>query len=94
MSNPAGKAEVPGSRKHPIPEARTIAPADPNEHAEVTVLLRRGSATAPRAAGPESQPLSIEEFEAQHGASSEDISKVESAPAHTGKRMMCTLAPK
>jgi translation initiation factor IF-3 len=24
----------------------------------------------------------------------EDVSKIESAPSHTGKRMMCTLAPK
>jgi kumamolisin len=85
MEKQQNRVELKSSARTEMAGARKIGPADPNERITVTVVLRRGSApsafpsvdklgaTAPM----ERHHLSREEFAAQHGASPDDISKVE-----------------
>jgi kumamolisin len=79
MKNTPKLIEVRGSRKDPLVNAPTVGRADPGEHAEVTVLLRRRpGANVPATLGMKrAPPLSIEELELQHGASPADIRAVE-----------------
>ncbi|MGB8540080.1 MAG: S53 family peptidase [Candidatus Acidiferrales bacterium] len=84
MEKRQNRVELKTSARAEMPDARKIGPADPNERITVTIVLRRGSApsafpsleqlgaTAPL----ERHHLSREEFEARHGASPDDISKV------------------
>jgi kumamolisin len=71
--------QVRGSHKNPLPNAKAAGRADPDEHAEVTVLLRRRpGAVVPETLGvKEARALSIEELESQHGAAADDIKAVE-----------------
>ena len=85
MEKQQNRVELKSSARAEMPGARKIGPADPNQRITVTVVLRRGSApsafpsvdklgaTAPM----ERYHLSREEFAAQHGASPDDISKIE-----------------
>ncbi len=72
-----------GSERVAMSGARVVAPADPTERLEVTVLVRRRAADALRAraaqlaAGNASAPyLSREEFAARHGADAADLAAV------------------
>ncbi|MEO7207316.1 MAG: S53 family peptidase [Steroidobacteraceae bacterium] len=72
-----------------MPGARVMAPADPTERLEVTVLLRRRACeqlqarAAQLAAGHASAPLTHEEFAARHGADAADFAAVRAfAAAH------------
>jgi kumamolisin len=79
-----------GSERVAMPGARVVAPADPTERLEVTVLVRRRAAAemharaAQLAAGQAGQPyLSREEFAARHGADAADFKAVRTfAAAH------------
>lgn len=79
-----------GSERAIMPGARVMAPADPTERLEVTVLVRRRASDALRAraaqlaAGNASVPyLSREEFAAAHGADTADLAAVRAfAAAH------------
>ena len=79
-----------GSERVAMSGARVVAPADPTERLEVTVLVRRRAADALRAraaqlaAGNASAPyLSREEFAARHGADAADLAAVRAfAAAH------------
>jgi kumamolisin len=72
-----------GSRRTAMPGARSLAPADPSERLEVTVLVRRrarqelaarvASIASGRAPGP---CMSRDEFAKQHGADPADIAAV------------------
>ena len=72
-----------GSERVTMPGARVVAPADPTERLEVTVLVRRRAGDALRAraaqlaAGNAREPyLSREEFAARHGADAADLAAV------------------
>ncbi len=79
-----------GSERVAMSGARAVAPADPTERLEVTVLVRRRAAAefharaAQRAAGNASTPyLTREEFAARHGADAADLKAVRAfAAAH------------
>jgi kumamolisin len=71
-----------GSERHAIPGARKIAPADPSERFEVTVLVRRqargefSTRVADMCAGKSAPHLSREEFARRHGAAEADLAAV------------------
>ena len=81
-----------GSDRVAMPGARALAPADPSERLEVTVLVRRRAcdefvarvaalsgqspAGAPDSPGQSLQPLSREEFAQRHGADPADLEAV------------------
>ena len=78
-----------GSERVAMTGARVVAPADPTERLEVTVLVRRRAAAdfhsraAQLAAGNASAPLTREEFAARHGADVADLAAVRAfAAAH------------
>lgn len=80
-----------GSERAAMPGARAVAPADPTERLEVTVLVRRraGEALHARAAqlaaGSASAPyLTREEFAARHGADAADLAAVRAFAAAQG----------
>lgn len=84
------KHPLKGSERSPLPGAKLVGPADPQERLEVTVLLRQ-SATASLQARVDRlnrgdysvAPLTREAFAEAHGASSADIAAVKSfADAH------------
>jgi kumamolisin len=72
-----------GSQRVAMPGARVVAPADPTERLEVTVLVRRRAASelharaAQMASGNARKPyLTREEFAARHGADPADLAAV------------------
>jgi kumamolisin len=71
-----------GSERHAVPGARKIAPADPSERFEVTVLVRRqereqlASRVANLCAGESAPHMSREEFARHHGAAEADLAAV------------------
>jgi len=71
-----GIEELPGSTRTPLASAGPGTAAPPDAHAEITVVLRCRH-SAPRVRGRRPAPLSIEELEAQRGASPEDVAAVE-----------------
>jgi kumamolisin len=78
-----------GSERRPIPGARIVAPADPAERFEVSVLVRRqareqlSARIAGLSAGNTGAHLSREEFAQRHGAASADFAAVRAfAGAH------------
>jgi kumamolisin len=84
------KHPLQGSERKPMPGARFIGPADPNERLEVTVLVRRTASAmlAARVArinqgGGALAPMTREAFAAVHGASPKDMDAVQTfAAAH------------
>ncbi|WP_027007702.1 S53 family peptidase [Conexibacter woesei] len=84
MSNGSQYVELPGSERQPLPGARRVADAPPDEPVDVTVLLRRkdGDATDAFAAHAEADPvargdLSVDQLGARFGAADDDVEKVE-----------------
>ena len=77
-----------GSERQPLPGARAVGKADPEERLEVSVLLRRGNADAlkervEKLSKGVGEHLSREAFERQFGADSADIAAVKKfAAAH------------
>ena len=71
-----------GSERSPLPGARIVAPANPDERLEVSVLVRRRGHQAMQArvsqlaAGKRVAQLSREEFAREHGADPSDFAKV------------------
>src|ERR1700734_3717705 len=82
--------ELSGSERAAMPGARVVAPADPTERLEVTVLVGRRAASELRARAAQlaaryaSTPyLTREEFAARHGADAGDLAAVRAfATAH------------
>lgn len=77
---------IKGSERAPLPGARKVGPADPQELVQVTVLVRRRpsskgliSLVAELGSSPphKRRHLSHEDFEASHGADLNDLEKVE-----------------
>jgi kumamolisin len=85
-----------GSERVALPGAREVAPADPAERLEVTVLVRRRAGdelskrvaqlAAPGASG--ATILSREEFARQHGADPADVDKVRAFAAAQGLKVV------
>src|SRR5271168_4500608 len=80
-----------GSERVAMHGARAVAPADPTERLEVTVLVRRRAAAefhalaAQIAAGKSSRPyLTREELAARHGADAADLQAVRAFAAANG----------
>jgi kumamolisin len=80
---PENYVRLEGSERHPSPSARLLGPADPNEHFDVTIVLRRrlDGETVPDfvyfKTPPSTRPrLSEEEFARKYGASDDDIREV------------------
>jgi kumamolisin len=79
-----------GSERVAMPGARVVAPADPTERLEVTVLVRRRSAAelharaAQLAAGQGAPFLTREEFATRHGADAADLAAVRAFAAAQG----------
>jgi kumamolisin len=83
MASPKNRVPLAGSERSPMPGAREIGPANPNEVIEVTVRLRsRGGKTQPVSAStfrqlPAERPiLSREELEKIHGADPASVNRV------------------
>jgi kumamolisin len=98
---PTPKKQVPlaGSERAPLPGAREIGPANPNEVVDVTIRLRSKSGKKPVVdAGEFSKPiekrkiLSREEFESQHSADPASIALVESFASEHGLTVKETSA--
>src|SRR5262245_58567851 len=85
MASPKGRIPIPGSERTPLPGARAVGTPDPNERIEVTVVVRRRPSSRGLASVKdigsrmprERQYLSRGEFEAAHGASQDDLEKLE-----------------
>ena len=84
-----------GSERIPLAGARVVAPADPNERLEVTVLVRRRAREEFRgrvqqiAAGKYSGPcMTREEFAQRHGADPGDLAAVRDFAASQGLQVV------
>src|SRR5262249_61020718 len=82
MPIPPNYIPPPGSERVPMPEARRIAPADPSERMQVTVMVRPKQAPATARINHDAPPngrryLSHEEYRAAYGADPGDLAKVE-----------------
>jgi kumamolisin len=84
MSTPKKTLAIAGSERAPLPGAREIGPANPNENVDVTIRLRSRAGKKPIVnADTFTKPigkrtiLSRKEFEQQHGADPNSISRVE-----------------
>ena len=79
----SNKHSVPGSERAPLPGARAVGAADPNERIQVTVVLRRAAGAAPTQPAVSARSLqgrkylTREELEAAQGAAAQDIARVE-----------------
>jgi kumamolisin len=80
-----------GSERVVMPGAQVLAPADPSERLEVSVIVRRGACdefrgrVAALASGRDAGPcLSREEFARRHGASAADLAAVRGFAAQQG----------
>jgi kumamolisin len=82
MINTQRNVVLKGSERRAVSGARKIAPADPAERFEVTVLIRRqareqlASRIAGLCAGQSAPPLSREDFALLHGAAEADVDAV------------------
>jgi kumamolisin len=84
MSTPKKTLAIAGSERAPLPGAREIGPANPNENVDVTIRLRSRAGKKPIvSADTFTKPigkrtiLSRKEFEQQHGADPNSITRVE-----------------
>jgi kumamolisin len=84
MSTPKKPLPLAGSERTPLPGAREIGPANPNETVDVTLRLRSRAGKKPIVNAEEfTKPieertiLSRKEFEQRHGADPDSIAKVE-----------------
>jgi kumamolisin len=84
MATGQNRVELKGSERAALPGGQDVGPADPKQHIEVSVLLRRGSQAGefPSAAKLGAQLprqrkyLTRDEFAKTHGASAADIQKI------------------
>jgi kumamolisin len=85
MATENTKIGLPNSERAPLPGARRVGPADPNEVIDVTIILRRRSKASGRSPRMEDlgrtplnqrRHLTREEFAVTHGAVAEDLARV------------------
>ena len=73
-----GRVPLPGSERKPVPDAKPVGKADPDERIEVTIHLKsRAGAVSPRAEADGGEVLSRAEFRERMGADPANILKVE-----------------
>ena len=78
MANPPqGYKEIAGSERHPLANARRVAPVDPNEHIEVSVYLKGPATSNLGQIASQGHRLTREEYNKSHHASQDDIAKIE-----------------
>jgi len=83
-----------GSERTAMSGAQVLAPADPNERMEVSVIVRRRAAQRMRArvaavaAGSSSACLSRDEFAREHGADPSDFARVRAFAQAQGLKVM------
>src|SRR5437588_10453288 len=84
MSSPKDRIPVPGSERAPLPGARAVGAANPDESIQVTVLLRpRAAKDAPNIEllasrmPQERQHMTREDLGKNRGADPQDIAKIE-----------------
>ncbi|GGL86127.1 S53 family peptidase [Nakamurella endophytica] len=78
------RAVVAGSDREPLAGAAPVAPADPDQQATVTVMVRRRSGAAPRVSGPAAPRVSRADFAQTFGADPDDIDAVTRFAAEHG----------
>ena len=90
-----------GSERQAMPGAKSLAPANPDERLEVSVLIRRrarqdfAARVSALSANPVSQPfLSREEFASRHGADPADLAAVAQFAAAQGLKVVEQSAPR
>lgn len=89
-----------GSERRPLPQARLIGPADPQERLEVTVLLRRRDRQGLQDRlrrlnrGDRAATLSRADFAQLHGASASDLSAIKSFARAHGLAIVQEHAPR
>ncbi len=96
---PVGYVRIEGTNRSPVPEARRVGPADPDERLLVSVRLRRrsGAPALPdpsQAVAPVGGSLSREEFAATYGADPADIARVEAFASQHGLAVEETSVPR
>jgi kumamolisin len=103
MTSQSNKVELRNSSRAPLPGARRIGPADPNEIIDVTVVVRRRSKTAgsfPHLEQLGKTPLgqrrhlTREEFAAQHGALADDLARIRAFAEANGLRVKEESVPR
>ncbi len=78
MANlPQGYKAIAGSERQPLANARPVAQVDPNEHIEVSVYLRAPESSNLSQVVSQGHRLTREEYNKSHGASAEDVAKIE-----------------
>ena len=85
MASQQNQVPVPGSERVPLPNAKVVGPAAPDERIEVTVRVRPRSSMQAQATSEamtdrlphQRKYLSREEYEAAYGADPKDLAKVE-----------------
>lgn len=99
MPSPKDRIPLRGSERAPLPGARAVGAANPDEPIQVTIRLRRdpaNSALQMEKLGTrplkERQHLTRQEFAKQHGANSGDIEKIE-VFAHEHRLAVVTADP-
>src|ERR1700678_1038947 len=96
MATGQNRVELKGSERAAFPGGQDVGPADPKQHIEVSVLLRRGSKAGefPSAAKVGAQLprqrkyLTRDEFAKAHGASAADIQKIRGVAAEYPLKMV------
>lgn len=89
----SGYVPVKGSHRDPVPGARAIGPADPDEHIDVTVVLRpRGGANGAAFEGGARRRMSRAELAEARGADSQDLAAVERFAAEHGLQVLSSHA--
>ena len=74
----SNRHSIHGSERQPVPGSRRLGPADPGERLEVTVMVRAGNPDKlqEHLRKRMSRPMTRDEYEKAHGASSADFDKV------------------
>lgn len=79
---------VPGSQRAPLPHADRVGDAQPDERLEVSLRVRPRAPLSDLSAGGDITPMTPEEYEAAHGATPEDMGKVEAFAANHGLQVV------
>lgn len=96
MPKGEGRVELKGSARQPLPGGQDVGPADPNQQIEISIYLRRGSASRdfPSIERLGSQPpqerkyLTREQFARAHGAAEADVEKVRKFATEYGLKVV------
>jgi len=94
MAKRQDRVELKGSRREPLPGAKDVGPADPEQQIEVSVLVRRGSKPGKFPSASQAGPLkkrkylTREEFAHRYGAKPEHFEKIQAFAKEYGLRVV------